>query len=266
MVGSPILRVTQISDLHLFANPENTLLGMPTAASFQAVLRRVKRLRPQPDLLLLTGDLSQDGSPASYCQVQQHLALLGIPAYWTTGNHDSLETMQELLNQPPLLSDKAFRAGGWQFLLLNSGVPHQVYGELSAASLDWLESQLQHLEPRPTLIALHHSPFTVESQWLDSSALQNPEDLFAVIDRYPQVKLVVFGHVHQEFYYQRRGVNYMSTPSTCIQFAPKSSDFALDRAQPGFRSLSLYSDGRFKTRVERVSFHHHQLDLAAQGY
>jgi 3',5'-cyclic-AMP phosphodiesterase len=46
---------------------------------------------------------------------------------------------------------------------------------------------------------------------------------------------------------------------------PKSSNFALDDARPGFRLLHLHPDGRFDTVVERVCFEQ-QLNLAAQGY
>jgi Icc protein len=144
-------------------------------------------------------------------------------------------------------------------------VPGKVQGELSLESLEWLDDQLQLTAATPTLIGLHHPPLLVGSKWLDTSALQNPENFFAVIDRYPQVKLVIFGHIHQEFECQRRGVYYLSAPSTCIQFAPHSQDFSLDRAQPGFRLFALYPDGRFETKVERVNFSY-QLDLSVRGY
>jgi Icc protein len=95
--------------------------------------------------------------------------------------------------------------------------------------------------------------------------LQNSEDLFAVLDRHPQVKLVIFGHIHQNFQQQRQDVEYLGTPSTCVQFEPQSSNFSLDNMQPGFRLLDLYPDGTWKTQVERVVYGH-QLDLAATGY
>ncbi|OLP15460.1 phosphodiesterase [Leptolyngbya sp. 'hensonii'] len=259
------LRVAQITDIHLFADRQRELLGLPTADSFGAVLQRLTEIRSEVDLILLTGDLSQDGTPESYAQLQSRLIPLGIPTYWLPGNHDNPITMRQILYQAPILPQKAFRIGIWQFILLNSGVPGRVHGYLSPESLDWLDSQLQLSRCYPTTIALHHPPFLVESAWLDTSTLQNSAQLFAVLDRYPQVKLVLFGHIHQEFTCQQRGVHYLGAPSTSIQFEPKSSQFSLDQTTPGFRLLNLYADGTWDSRVERTAYNH-QLNLAASGY
>ncbi|MEC4816221.1 MAG: 3',5'-cyclic-AMP phosphodiesterase [Scytonema sp. PMC 1069.18] len=257
--------LAQVTDMHLFANENQKLLGMPTALSFQAVIQQLKQLRTELDLLLLTGDLSSDGSLESYATVQTLLHPLRLSTYWLPGNHDNAIAMNLVLNQGLMSRRKSFERGGWNFVLLDSSVPGCVHGHLSTQSLKWLDSQLRILRNKPTLVSLHHPPFRVNSCWLDSSKLQNSEDLFAVIDRHPQVKLVLFGHIHQEFYYQRHEVHYLGTPSTCIQFAPKSSNFSLDQQSPGFRLLKLYPNGTWKSQVERVSYHH-KLDLAATGY
>lgn len=268
-----ILTIAQITDIHLFADENQKLLGLSTTQSFQAVRERLTSLQPQLDLLLLTGDLSQDGTPESYHRLQNLLSPLKIPTYWLPGNHDSISAMQQVLNRVPVSPHKTFAQGGWNFLLINSSVPKYVHGHLSLETLSWLDFQLKLIDDafdvdsilRPTVVALHHPPFLVNSNWLDSSKLQNSEELFAILDRHPQVKLVLFGHIHQEFSRQRKGVYYLGSPSTSIQFEPQSSDFSLDDKQPGFRLLTLHSDGRWQTRIERVAYSC-QLDLAATGY
>jgi 3',5'-cyclic-AMP phosphodiesterase len=265
MVQASPLLIAQVTDIHLFANPSQELLKLPTAKSFQVVLEQLQSLFPQPDVLLLTGDLSQDETPESYQYLQNLLQPLGIPTYWLPGNHDQPSVMQQVLNRAPISPQKSFFAGDWQFILLNSAVPGCVHGQLSRESLDWLELQLQQSREQPTLIALHHPPFPVNSAWLDRISLGNAEELFAVVDRHPQVRLVVFGHIHQEFERSRHGVHYLGCPSTCIQFLPQSETFGLDDKQPGFRLLNLYPNGSFQTKVERVAFSH-QLDTAAIGY
>ncbi len=265
MIQSSPLLIAQVTDIHLFATPSQELLGLPTRKSFHAVLERLQKLRPHPHLLLLTGDFSQDETPESYQYLQDLLKPLGIPTYWLPGNHDQPVVMEQVLNQAPISPEKSFSSGGWQFLLLNSAVSGSVHGQLSPESLDWLENQLQQTSERPTLISFHHPPFAVNSDWLDRLSLRNAEALFAVIDRHPQVRLVVFGHIHQEFSRLRHGVHYLGCPSTCFQFMPKSETFGLDSIEPGFRLINLYPDGSFQTQVERVAFSH-QLDTAALGY
>jgi 3',5'-cyclic-AMP phosphodiesterase len=264
-VHSPLI-VAQITDIHLFADTQQQLLGMPTRASFQAILTQIRRLEQRPDLLLLTGDLSQDGQAASYQCIQDMLVPLDIPTYWLPGNHDCLPTMVRSLHGYPIIHpDKLFHAGGWNFILLNSQALGCVHGHLSDTELATLETALQQQPAQPTVVALHHPPFAVQSTWLDSSSLRNPDALFTLLDRHPQVKLVLFGHIHQEFHRQRRGVQYFGTPSTSIQFEPHSTTFALDHAHPGFRLLHLYADGTWWTTVERSQYQH-KLDLAASGY
>ena len=265
MVNPSSLLIAQVTDIHLFAQANQQLLGLSTADSFAAIICQLQALDPQPDFLLLTGDLSQDGSVASYHRLQTLLAPLQLPTYWLPGNHDDLDVMQRSLTQPQFLAEKSFQAGGWQLVLLSSVVPGCVHGELAPESLVWLDQQLKNAGDRPTIISFHHPPFQVHSDWLDTSILQNSEELFAVIDRHAHVKLVLFGHIHQAFHCQRQGVDYLGSPSTSIQFEPQSSDFALDQAQPGFRLLRLYADGTWQTTIKRVAYAHH-MNLAATGY
>lgn len=173
--------------------------------------------------------------------------------------------MQATFIAPSFQAQKSYQMGDWHFLLLDSSVTGKVYGGLSPESLDWLNQELEQCNPQPTLIALHHPPFAIKSDWLDQIGLQNSDDLFAILDRHPHVKLVVFGHIHQQFEHQRRHIHYLSTPSTCIQFAPHSKTFALDHAQPGFRLFQLYDDGSFETEIHRVMFEQ-TLDFSAKGY
>ncbi len=264
MPDSSPLQLVQLTDTHLFAELDQKLLGLSTADSLTAVVEQISQLSPRPDLALLTGDLSQDGSLASYQHLLDRLQTLKLPLHWLPGNHDDLSAMQAVLTSPLCSDARSFSVGGWQFLLLDSQVEAKVYGELSPEALDWLEQELQNAS-HPTLIALHHPPFSIESSWLDKSSLRNSEALLAILDRHPQVKLVVCGHVHQEFSYQRHGITYLSCPSTGVQFQPKSSAFALEQTFPGFRQLTLYPDGTFATQVLRAVFSP-ELDFVAQGY
>ena len=258
------ITIGQVTDMHLFASEQQQLLGIPTMDSFHAVIERLKKLREELDLLLLTGDLSGDGTPQSYSNLQNLISSLFLPSYWLPGNHDDFATMSEVLNMGLVSRRKCFERGGWNFVLLDSSVAGKVHGYLRRETLEWLDLQLSTIVDKPTAIAIHHPPFKVNSRWLDKSSLQNSEEFFAVLDKYPQVRLVLFGHIHQEFYTQRRGVDYLGTPSTCIQFQPGSKKLALERKSPGFRLMKLYPNGTWESWIERVPYFH-TVELAANG-
>lgn len=250
--GSSLL-VAQITDTHLFAEVEPKVFGVQTYSSLQAVVEKLKTLQVQPDILLLTGDLSQDETSQSYDRIVEAIAPLNIPAYWLPGNHDNLPIMEQILQHPPINGTKSFSSGGWNFLLISSLIPGCVHGEISLQSLDWLESQLSQVTELPTLVALHHPPCLINSEWMDRINLRNNEEFLAVVDRYPQIKLVVFGHIHQEFAMVRHGVRYLGSPSTCVQFQPQSKEFTIDKqARSGFRLINLFPDGTYNTEIVRA--------------
>jgi Icc protein len=247
---SPLV-VAQITDTHLFADEFESLRGCQTAQTLQAVLVQLHQVQPKPDLLLMTGDLSQDETPESYVYLRDRITPLDIPTYWIPGNHDVPAMMEQVLVSDLISPAKCFHRGGWNFILLCSAQPQRVEGELSPQTLDWLEAQLQQ-HAQPTLIALHHPPLPIGTTWMDRIGLHQPERFLAVVDRYPQVKLIMFGHIHQEVALKRNGVSYLGTPSTGVQFAPQD-DFAIDDREPGFRLLYLQPDGKFTTQVVRVA-------------
>ena len=102
--------------------------------------------------------------------------------------------------------------------------------------------------------------------WLDQHNLKNADDLFAVLARHPQQKTILFGHVHQEFDEVYQGVRLIASPSTCIQFKPLSDGFALDESGPGWRYLTLHSDGRIASQVWRLPVGQFVPDPDATGY
>ncbi|MDH6061131.1 phosphodiesterase [Chrysosporum bergii ANA360D] len=260
---SPI-SIAHITDIHLFASEDEKMLLIPTRESFEAVVERLKALSSEIDILLLTGDLSGDGKPESYDHLQSILNSLKIPVYCLPGNHDHTGIMSDIFNMGMVSRRKSFQRGGWNFILLDSSQPGCVHGYLNGKTLDWLNYELKMLGESPTLIALHHPPCAVNSLWLDSISLKNPQEFLTIIDRHPQVKLVLFGHIHQEFQHQRHQVHYLSSPSTGVQFRSSTATLTIDKQYPGFRLLKLYPNGMWETAVERVPYFH-PLQLTAQA-
>ncbi len=260
------LRVVQLSDFHLFADPKSKLLGLPTQQSFESVLELVRSEQPHMDVILATGDLSQDASAASYARAVEHLDEFGIPVYWLEGNHDKPAPLVQALNgQLERLSPCVVSHGNWSFILLDSTIPGDVPGELFRDDLAFLEQALAAHSEQHVMVCLHHHPVPIGCRWLDEQQVGNAEAFFNIIDQFANVRAIVWGHVHQEFVGERNGVELYAVPSTCIQFKPHCERFTVDAVSPGYRWFDLYPDGRIVTEVSRVN-EVFQVDFASSGY
>ncbi|MEY1660960.1 3',5'-cyclic-AMP phosphodiesterase [Isoalcanivorax beigongshangi] len=264
---APPLRVVQLTDCHLFADPGTRLLGVDTQYSLEMVLARVRREQPDCQLVLATGDLSQDGSERSYRRLIDMMAALPMPVYWLEGNHDiSAPLVAALDGDCSRLSPCVTELGDWTFVLLDSSVPDEVPGDLSGADMAFLEQALSAARTAHVMVCLHHHPVPMGSAWLDAQQIADPQGFFALLRRFPAVRAVVWGHVHQAFEGERDGIKLYSTPSTCVQFKPGSADFALDDCGPGYRWFDLHADGAIDSGVSRVDDIDFAPDLTVTGY
>jgi len=259
------LRVLQLTDPHLMARGDGALLGVNTRESLSAVIDEVLRSHGQPDLILATGDISQDGSVASYHYFGQKLEAFKCPSAWIAGNHDDTDTMHAVADEFDA-RHRQFVLGGWHFVMLDSSVHGKVYGELSADELAFLDQSLSEHSGLPAMVCLHHHPVDIGSDWMNQIGLKNREAFWQVIDKHPQVKVVLWGHIHQDLQQQRNSVQLLASPSTCIQFARGSSDFAVEPLAPGYRWFELDPSGRFTTEVCRAEQFRFHLDEQSGGY
>lgn len=261
----PYVTVVQLSDSHLFASVDGRLLGMETDDSLQQVISGVVAEQSNIDLLLCTGDISQDASIASYQRFAEMVGTLNAPMRWFAGNHDERVALQQVCAQTDWL-ESVYDVGAWRIVLLDSSVANKVHGKLTVEQLELLEQALADAGERHVLIALHHHPVPIHSRWMDKIGLLNASDMLSIVSRYNNVKAVIWGHVHQEFDQQINGVRWLAAPSTCVQFTPQSENFAVDDKAPGYRWLRLYDDGQLQTAVSRVEDIDFEIDYSIKGY
>ena len=245
------LRLVQFTDLHLYGAADGRLRGVEVLASLRATIAAAEARIGRWDAVLLTGDLVQD-DPAGYAHVQALFGGSPVPVYCLPGNHDEPEPMRAALSAPPFRLNAVGTHGEWQLVMLDSYLHGQAGGRLAATELQRLDAALAAAPARHALVCLHHHPVPMASRWLDSVGLADAHEFLAVLDAHPQVRGVVWGHVHQAFDSERRGVRLLGTPSTCAQFKPRVPGFAIDGRPPGYRWLELHPDGRIESAVEWV--------------
>ena len=245
--------IVQITDTHLFSDQEGVLAGVPTWETFRAVLEQIERNHPDFDYLILTGDLAQDEALETYQKLHEALGDWVHRCRIIPGNHDNPAHLRAVF--PELFPNDgapltfSLSARGWKIIGLDSHLPGETKGRIEAAQIEWLKGELE-LDPGvPTLIFVHHPPVAIKVEWLDRIGLDGADDLRALVEASPQVKVICAGHVHQEFSGSIGEAAVYTTPSTCVQFSRRSEkDF--DPTAAGYRIFQL-GDGHH-TEVHRV--------------
>lgn len=242
-----VARLVQFTDTHLVGDPAGTLRGIATLSSLRRVLDVAADDLASADAVLVTGDIVQD-EPSGYAHLRSLLAPLGKPVWCLPGNHDEPVALRKALEAIPFACCPVRDLDAWRIVLLDSVVPGEVSGTLAPGELERLELALAGARG-PVLIALHHPPIPSRSRWLDPIGLTNSASLWAIIDRHPNVRGVLWGHVHQEQDEHRGHVRCLATPSTCLQYAPEIDEFTIDTRPPAYRRLTLHPDGRIDSEV-----------------
>lgn len=250
------ITLVHLTDTHLFASTEPALLGINTWQSLQAVLTHLSGSGLYANATLATGDLSQDSQTMSYQQFLQAMAALPWPLHGLPGNHDHPGRLRATLQAAahPIID-----YGAWRLVMLDTHLPGSEGGHLAPEQLDLLHQAAQVGPDRHVLLAMHHHPVPMGCAWLDSMLIDNADALLHLIDTLPTIRAMVWGHVHQAFdsQYLRstpglQPLRMLATPSTCFQFLPHSSQFALDTQLPGYRLIHLHTDGHIDTELIRI--------------
>ena len=197
--------LAQLTDLHVRPRglPANRVVetNMFTERAFRAVAA----FAPRPDVILLTGDLTECGLDAEYAQLARLMrcCLPPVPVFVIPGNHDRREKLRECLAHLPFVTadpvyvQYAVEDFPVRLVMLDTVVPGAGHGELRSEQLQWLDRTLAQVPAKPTMIAMHHPPFACGIVHMDRIRLQNASAFVEVVAQHKQVERIVCGHHHR---------------------------------------------------------------------
>lgn len=260
------ISILQVSDLHILPKPGDTLLGIDTEHYFREVMKVAHERHGRFDLIVVSGDLAQEPCMASYQRIHKIFSDYQTKTVCFPGNHDDIPLMATSLNKGMISCEKQIELKNWQLICLNSQKPNDESGLLAPQELDFLKKSLQQNRKLYVMLAVHHHCIPCNSEWLDNMLIENSDQLFDCLKPYPEVKLIVTGHIHQTIETQQQGITILSTPSTCFQFKPKCKNFTLDPITPGYRLIQLSNEGQINTQVHRLPGKQDELEDNRYGY
>lgn len=213
--------IAQITDLHIgFAGDDPDERNSRRCRQVIACLRA---LDPLPDLVLVTGDLTERGDRPSYRRLKEMLAELPMPVKLMTGNHDQRAALLEIFPAATVAGgfvQEAVDYDGRRLILLDTLEEGRAGGAFDEPRAAWLIDRLAEAPATPTLVALHHPPFTVGIDWMDPVA-DAPwvERLGRIIEASPQVIAMIAGHLHRPIAATFAGRPFVVASSVAPQIA-----------------------------------------------
>lgn len=217
--------IAQLSDPHLCA-PGTLYQGLVDSnAMFVAAVQRLATLDPAPDLVLLSGDVTEHATADEYGLARELIAGIRQPVLAIPGNHDEREAFRAAFADRGYLPANGplhFATGSHgavRVIGLDISVPGHHHGDFDVATAAWLEAALAAEPERPTLIMLHQPPIESGIGFIDAYRCFNGDRLAKLVARYPAVERVLCGHVHRHISRRFGGTLLLTAPSTTTAIA-----------------------------------------------
>jgi 3',5'-cyclic-AMP phosphodiesterase len=243
--------LAQISDLHVCDEWE----GVDPTARVERVVETIRSLPDPVDGVVVTGDLTDDGSEESYRRVRRLLEPFEVPVHALPGNHDDRRELRKAFDLPGTGDEPinySAEVGELRIVAFDSIVPGEDPGAYSEAQLRWLDEELGRASETPTLLALHHPPLATGLPGWDAINLTpaDREALAAVVAKHPQLRAIVGGHLHRTAAGALSGCPVLSAPSACLQALPHFRANDVDFVDPPGFALHAYFDGELSSQAQ----------------
>jgi 3',5'-cyclic-AMP phosphodiesterase len=219
-----VMLIAQLSDLHVRPAGELYKGVADSNGMLRQAIEHVQSLDQTPDLVLLTGDLVDEGHPEEYQSAVALLSALKIPYRLLPGNHDDRTHLRAAFGSHLYLGDEGpinYCVDDYpvRIVALDSSVPMRHHGHLDDESLSWLRDCLAADRHKPTIIVLHHPPFSCGVPYLDRYRYFAAEALAEIIAASGNIEAVLCGHVHRAMMRRWAGTVIIACPSTTTEIA-----------------------------------------------
>ncbi len=225
------ITIVQASDLHICQDGKFAYEVSDTLKGLKNFIRHIKKFTFPIDLLIISGDLSDDGTISSYEIIKENLSKLKIPYYIIPGNHDNKKNMATVFYDHKYLNNyidnrifHSFIIDNIKIILLDSVSTGEPHGSLTDGILEALKIELE--KSLNSLVFLHQPPFPSGIGFMDNQPYLNREKLLKILNKAENLLLVGCGHIHRAMFSRKGGVNFSLAPSTAMQLDLDLNDIA----------------------------------------
>ncbi len=181
--------IAHISDLHISDDAFDE-------AVFMQAVTEINNL--QPDMIILSGDVTNNGYYRQYQQAIKYLDMFDAPLFAVPGNHDvrnlGHQSFEELIGES---SWKLTKEDDFMVIGLDSSSPDEDRGHVGNPQRMWMEHQLDQcvINDLSSIIVLHHHVIPIPDTGRERNVLSDAGDLLKTLTTH-EVDLILCGHKH----------------------------------------------------------------------
>ena len=208
--------IAQMTDIHIGFAPDERPEEY-NRVRFRATLKRVIESPNPLDMLIISGDITDNGDLDSFEKTAALLNECPFPVWPMVGNHDTREALVEAFPQVQLndgFLHYVLEQDGLRILLLDTLENGRHGGAFCERRQAWLEARLNEAPNTPTLIFMHHPPVVSGIEWMDPAPGETWVQRFgAAVEGRRQILAIHCGHLHRTLATSFRGIPLGVTPS-----------------------------------------------------
>lgn len=180
-------RIAHISDTHI------SDFGQFVESAFREGTRLLRNLSPKPNVIIHSGDLTDNGVLSEYKMALDKLAEFDQRVIITSGNHDQKNLGYMLFDEFIGKLDYEVVMDNIQFLIINSAQPDRDEGRIGRRRAEWVAKTL--LDDKIKILVFHHHLVPVPFAGREVNLLDDAGEILDLAIR-KKVNIVLMGHRH----------------------------------------------------------------------
>ena len=240
------MKFIHLSDTHL-KKEKIHLYGLDPYNRLETAINSINKNHKDADFVVITGDLTDKGHKEAYKNLDEILSKCDIEVIKMIGNHDIRENFLEIF--PDNFQNEGFIQGtkivdNKAFIFLDTKIPKGHGGDMCEKRFSWFEKELEVNKDKEVYIFMHHPPFDIEIEYMDSIGFGSNERLKKLLSKYSNVKHLFFGHVHRVISGIWGNIPYFGIKGTNHQVALKSDEnlFMACEEKPAYGVVTIHND------------------------
>ena len=251
--------VAHISDTHIMAPKEPNERSLERINFFQRCVDDINSLGTIPDVVIHTGDLTDNGLPREYIVAKDILKSLNVPFFLTPGNRDGSMSMMDSCAEDLNISKNhdsmvyAVNEFSIRLISVDTSSTRGPKGDLSTKKLQKLKNLLNDYRDQPTLLFMHHPPFGIslgERSYFEYDQPDSIRKFCNLIQNYKQVIGIFCGHIHRTYNTTLGNIEANVMPSIALDL---SQERITNKVNLPVYHLHKFHDGiRYETEIRNT--------------